>query len=136
MSPSLKKLYIFSLAAALGEKIRKESSDEAVIWRAEKLEEAGKNAINHCKVKVDNNAIKRVYEKISQVCDRKDEHDATEMLSFLLLGLQDLSYYSKGNETLNLIEKRALWFIKLFDPKLEDEEKHEAAYKKYEAWVG
>ena len=135
MTPSLKKLCILGLATGIGNMLRTQSDDNKVIWRAVKLSEAGQQAIDSLPVKIDKSTIRRVTRKIDQVCKDKDIFDVAEMLSFLLLGLFDLQHYCKNNKHLDLVQKRALWFVKLFDPKLDNEEIHAEALRRYEEWV-
>jgi len=133
MTPALKKLCIYGLATGIGEMLQKQSRDEQVQWRALKLAEAGQALIDCCQVKIDRSMISRVEKKIDQVCKNKAQYDVVEMLSFLFLGIQELQHYS-DSERLKTLEKRALWFTRLFDPKLEASV-HELAYKRYERWV-
>jgi hypothetical protein len=58
-----------------------------------------------------------------------------ETLSFLILGLQDLSHYCKDKEPIKSVEDIALNFTTVYDPNLDDEETHAMALKKYEKWI-
>ncbi|MBC8184931.1 hypothetical protein H8E88_27885 [candidate division KSB1 bacterium] len=133
MTPSLKKLCIYGLATGVGEMLQKQSRDEHVQWRALKLAEAGQALIDNCKIKIDSSMVNRVEKKIDQICKNKGQYDVVEMLSFLILGVQELRHYS-DSKRLKTLEKRAIWFTRLFDPKLEASV-HELAYKRYERWV-
>jgi len=133
MNTSIKKLCIFGLATGVGEMLQKQSKDEQVKWRAKKLSEAGQALIDNCKVKVDSSSVKRVRKHIDKVCKDKDQYDVVLMLSFLIFGVQELLHYS-GEERLKTLEKRAIWFTKIFDPKLESSV-HEDAYKQYVKWT-
>ena len=135
MTPSLKKLCIFSLATGLGQMISAQTDDDATRWRAAKLGEAGQNAIDRCHAKVDASRVKQVQEKIAQVCKDGEEFDLVETLSFLLLGLMELQHYSPGDSRIKTLIKRAMWFTRLYDPRLEDDATHEAAYRRFEAWI-
>ena len=77
--------------------------------------------------------VSRVEKKIDEICKNKSQFDAVLVLSFLIYGLQELRHYS-DSERLKTLEKRAIWFTRLFDSKLESEQ-HEQAYEKYEDWV-
>lgn len=135
MNPSLKKLCIFSLAASIGGMLVDQAAKDSIKWRAEKLREAGQAAIDHAHIKIDTNAMKRVEKKIDQVCKNKEYYDVAEMLSFLILGIQDLNHYCKFLESLITLEARALWFLKIFDPKLDQEDVHTEALRRYEEWI-
>ena len=136
MTPALKKLTVFGLAAGVGEMLVEQGSTEQEKWRAQKLWEAGNEAMELCRARVDRSALKRATKKIDQVCEDGNEFDAAEMLSFLLLGLFDLQLYSRNNSGhIDRLIKRTLWFTRLYDPKLDNEDIHAAALKKYERWV-
>ena len=65
----------------------------------------------------------------------QEEFDIYEMLSFLLSGINDLTHYNKNNKDFVLIEKRIIWFMKLFDPKLKQNDIHQKAFEKYNKWI-
>ena len=135
MTPALKKLTIFGLASGVSRSIMQQTADDSIVWRAAKLAEAGQDAIDACHAKVDNSRMRQVLSKIDAVCKDKETFDITTMLSFLVLGVQDLQYYCKDTRLLDVIERRALWFIKFFDPRLEDEELHADAFDRYSKWI-
>ena len=131
---TIKKLCIFCLATGVGQMIIDQTDDDKVAWRALKLSESGQKCIDNCQVKIDSSAVKRVKAKIDQICKHKDEYDIVEMLSFLVYGVQELIMHYSKSEMLENLEKRALWFIKIYDPKFEANV-HEIAYKRYEEWI-
>ena len=144
MSPSLKKLVIFGLAAGIGTMIREqvggfadmtEDEKDLTSWNAEQLNAAGMAAIMKTKCRVDKSKIKQAEKKIDQVCKNKTQFDVAELLSFLFLGLNDLAYYCKDKETIKTVEDAALNFITVFDPNLDDSQIHEEALGKYEGWI-
>lgn len=136
MTPALKKLTIFGLAAGVGEMLVEQGKTDQEKWRAQKLWEAGNGAADACRSKVDRSLLKRAMKKIDQLCEDGNDFDVAEMLSFLLLGLFDLQLYSRNNtDYIDLLIKRALWFTKLYDPKLDNEAIHAAALEKYEQWI-
>jgi len=137
ISASIKKLCIFGLATGVGNMLQNQSKDEQVKWRAKKLSEAGQALINNCKVKVDSSSFRRSKLKIDQVNNDHEQFDVVEKVSFILLGTHELRHYATDDQYINrleLLNKRALWFMKLFDPGFESDV-HETAYQKYYEWT-
>ena len=137
MTPSLKKLCIFGLATGVGQLVLQQTDDDRTAYRAQKLAESGQDAVDKCGIKVDRSMINRVRKKIDQVCIDKTEFDIVEMLSFLFLGLVDLELVCNEKTTalIEPIRKRALWFMRIYDPKLDQEDNHARAMKKYNDWI-
>jgi len=144
MSPSLKKLVIFGLAAGIGNMIQDQvggftdmdpEEKKLTFWNAQELHGAGMAAIMKTKCRVDKSKIKQAEKKIDQVCKNKNQFDVAEMLSFLFLGLNDLGHYCKDKQTIKTVEDAALNFITVFDPNLEDSQIHEEALNKYGRWI-
>ena len=137
MTPSIKKLCIFGLATGVGEMLQKQSRDGQVQWRALKLAQAGQDCIMNCKVKVDSSSFRRAKLKVDQINNDHEQFDVVEKVSFILLGGQDFRHHATDHkyiERLDMLNKRALWFMKLFDPGFESDV-HEVAYQKYIAWT-
>lgn len=112
-----------------------QTDDERVRWRAEKLKDAGSYAIANCRVKVDKTRLRQARKKIESIYLDKTEFDVVLMLSFILCGVQELLHFNKEGKSLSLLEKRLLWFLKYFDPKLTQENKHQQAYERYVEWA-
>ena len=137
MNTSIKKLCIFGLATGVGEMLQKQSDDEQVKWRAKKLSEAGQVLIDNCQVKVDSSSFRRAKLKVDQINNDHERFDVVEKVSFILLGGQELRHYATDNtyiKRLDILNKRAIWFMKLFDPGFESGV-HEIAYQKYIKWT-
>jgi len=137
MNTYLKKLCIFGLATGVGNMLQNQSKDEQVKWRARKLSEAGQALIDTCQVKVDSSSFSRSKLKIDQVNHDHEQFDVLETVSFVLLGTQELRHYATDDQyikRLELLNKRAIWFMKLFDPTFKSKV-HETAYKKYYEWT-
>jgi hypothetical protein len=109
--------------------------EETTIWRSEKLTESGQAAIDKCHAKVDGSRVMQAHKKISEVCKVGEAFDLVETLSFLLLGLMELQHYSPGDSRIKTLIKRAMWFTRLYDPKLEQESAHADAYRRFEQWM-
>lgn len=143
MTPPLKKLVIFGLAAGIGKMVTSqadqmgmdETQKDLVIWNAEQIARAGDAAIDKCHVRVDASRMRQAHKKIDQVCKDGGEFDLVEALSFLFLGLNDLFIFCKDKAIIKAIEDAALNFATIYDPNLEDESIHRAAMKKYEDWL-
>ena len=137
MKPALKKLCLFGLSEGIGKMLINQTDDEKVKWRATKLKEAGNYAIKNCRIKIDKTKLKQTERKIESIYEDQSEFDIITMLSFILCGVNDLFFFSKdkNNKSLLLLEKRLVWFIKYYDPKLENEDIHQKAFKKYYKWV-
>jgi len=150
MSPSQKKILIFALAVGFRDMIIKQLNQtpthlmseqeikdrDMTAWRAIKLAEAGQAAIDkNGYIKVDNSMVRRAKRKINQLYKDGEEFEIVEALSFLLLGLQELQTHCNDTTYIDPIEKRAMWFTKLFDPRLENEDVHANALRRYEAWL-
>ena len=134
MKTPLKKLSLIGMIDSLCASV-KTSESEKVLWRAQKLNEAGQNALNSSKIKITNNLRKRAKEKVEMAYGYQEEFDIYEMLSFLLSGINDLTHHNKNNKDFVLIEKRIIWFMKLFDPKLKQNDIHQKAFEKYDKWI-
>ena len=144
MSPSLKKLCVFGLAAGIGTMIQDQvggftdmdqEEKKLTFWNAQELHGAGMAAILKTKCKIDQSKIRQASEKIDQVCKNKNQFDVAEMLSFLFLGLNDLAYHCRDKQMIKTVEDAALNFITVFDPNLEDSRIHEEALNKYGRWI-
>ena len=134
MNPSTKKLCIFGLATGVANMLVEQSTDERVKWRAQVLAKAGQLAVDKCNIKVDKSKLKQVQVKIDEVCKDKSEFDTVDMLSFLLLGLDDLQANCKDTSIINVMIKRTNWLIQYFDPKLENVDMFDRVLKRYLAW--
>lgn len=135
LTTPLKKLCLFGLAEGLGKMTIDQTDDERVFWRADKLREAGAIALDKSKIKIDKSKIRKVKDKIESVYKNQEEFNIVILLSFILSGIQDLLFYDRKNEILKLLEKRLIWFIKFYDPKLDQEEIHQEAFEKYQKWL-
>jgi len=144
MNTPLKKLCIFGLADGLGNMIAKQVSTdkhtkeydrERIIYRASLLSKAGQEAVDKCHVKKDNNAVKNVKKKIDLLCKNTQEFGVVEMLNILFLGISDLEHFCKDTKYIEPIKKRTLFFMKLYDSKLEQEEIQVEAAEKYDKWI-
>jgi len=144
MNTALKKICIFGLAEGVGTMILKQVDKmddldniqkKVTKENAESLARTGSVAIRTCNVKVDRNMIKRAKKKIDQVCQDGEDFEVAQMLSFLFLGLNDLSLYCKDKEIIQQVEDAALNFTTMYDPNLEDEKIHQAAMEKYQVWM-
>ncbi len=107
---------------------------KVTIENAQALSQAGQKAIESCHVKIDYSKLKKAKEKIDAVCQDGEQFDIAKMLSFLFLGLNDLSHYSK-DKIIKDVEDAALNFVVMYDPNLEDEQIHSEALKKYKEWI-
>jgi len=141
MNTPLKKLCIFGLAAGIGNMIIDQAPkiltgvDLYITFKkAQALSQAGQKAIESCHVRIDHGKLKKAYEKIDEICHNGEQFDIAKMLSFLFLGLNDLSHYSKA-KTIKDVEDAALNFVVMYDPNLEDEQIHSEALKKYKEWI-
>jgi len=133
MNTPLKKLCLIGMIDSLCESI-KNSKNESLLWRTQKLNEASKQALESSKIKTTFNLRKRAKKKVDSAYGYQEEFDVYEMLSFLLVGINDITHYNKKNADFLLVEKRIIWVMKLFDPKLEQEKIHQKAYNKYKKW--
>ncbi len=141
MNTPLKKLCIFGLAAGIGNMIIDQAPKmvtgvelNTTVENAQELSQAGQKAIESCHVKIDYSKLKKAKEKIDAVCQDGEQFDIAKMLSFLFLGLNDLSLYNK-DKIIKDVENAALNFVAMYDPNLEDEQIHCEALKKYEEWI-
>lgn len=135
MTPATKKLTLYGLAVGLHSVVmRQEPTDDAHAWRALKLAEVGQAAIDNCKSRVDKSRLREVKKKIDELLGGAEELEIVGLLSFLLCGVSDLDSHTSGNLYLDAVGKRALWFMELFDPKLDKTELYEQAAGRYEIW--
>ena len=140
MKTPLKKLLIYGLASGVGLAIkqqedRKKDPDLYATYRAKLLSDAGQAAVDVCRTTYNKSRQRQVKRKIDQICKDGEAYDIVEMLSFLILGIQELQHFCKDTSLIDVVEKRAVWFTKLYDPKLDNEEKHIIAYQRYEKWI-
>jgi len=133
MKAPLKKLCIFSLSAAIGEKLMNESKDIQIKIHGKLLADFGKIAVKNCHVKVDMSKLKISAQKIYEVCGGTDL-DASEMLSFLICGLHDLLVFCKDTRIIDMIFKRACAFVRYLSVE-SDSDVHVSAHKKYIEWI-
>ena len=141
MSPSLKKLIIFSLAEGIGDMVIDQCAEpdgiarSVILVNASNLKSAGARALSTCHSKVDSSVMRRASSVLDSVCKDKDLFDISEMLSFLFLGLADLAHHCNDKDAIKDVEDAALNFITVYDPNLDDDETHARALEKYERWV-
>ena len=145
MTPSLKKLCIFSLAMTIGAKAREiistaqdiyEIDRGLILVNASALEAAGTRAMATCGwISLDGSRIKQIYRKIYTGLEHGQDSSVSEMLSFLFAGLNDLAHHCRDKSIIKSVEDAALNFMTVFDPNLEDEATHEAAMVRYEKWA-
>lgn len=91
-----------------------------------------KKALEKCNVKIDNSMFARAAKKINEaaIVQHYESFDILEVLSFLFLGLNDLS----SDKNSKAVEDAVLNFITMYDPNLENDDLHQIALKKYEEW--
>lgn len=131
MTPSTKKVCIYGLITALGEKTFNESKDDQIKTHAKMLIDFGKIAVMTCHAKVDNNKIKAAGKKIYEACHGTNLK-VVEMLSFLFYGLHDLARHSKNNTLNDILLKRISAFIRYFG---ESDNVYELTDSKYMEWI-
>lgn len=144
MTPALKKVCIFSLAAGIGKMINSQihkfdMDDERrklTVWNANQIAIAGEKALKKCEIKIDNSRLKQSTKKINEAAIQQndDSFDVLETLSFLFCGLNDISLYSDEIYIKN-VEDAALNFMVMYDPNLEKDDIHAIAVDKYERWI-
>ena len=151
MTPSLKKLCIFGLAAGFDEIIIKQINDPSmlkkyygdlsreevgtVIWNANLIGATGRAALDQCHAKKDKSKIRQAKRKIEEAVEHYQQVDITKLLSFLFCGLSELNHFCNEKNIIQPVSDAVLNYITLHDPNLEDERTHEAALNAYERWV-
>ena len=145
MKPSLKKVCIFSLAAGIGKMINSQihkfdMDDERkklTLWNANQIAIAGEKALMKCGIKIDNSRLKQSTKKINEAAIQQNDNsfDVLETLSFLFLGLNDITHYSKNKTYIKDVEDAALNFMVMYDPNLEKDDVHIIAAEKYQRWI-
>jgi len=138
MNPSVKVFSILSLSAAVGKILSETKGDGRIIYRGQKLYEAGLNATGAYPFPaLKKSKVKQIERKVDDVCAHGQDINIIETLSFLIIGLTDIR--SKVNVRnwfyLDPVLKRVQWCMDLFTGKYSNEDIHESAYAKYEAWV-
>jgi hypothetical protein len=142
MKTSLKKACIYSLAAGLGKMVMNqihkfdlmdEEKKKLVIWNANQIAIEGEKALKYCTVKLDGSMLNRASKKITEaaIVQHDNSFEILEVLSFLFLGLNDLS----SDKNAKAVEDAVLNFMTIYDPNLENESLHQIALKKYERWT-
>ena len=142
MKTPLKKACIFSLSAGLGKMVMSQihqfnlADDEKkklIVWHSNQIAIAGEKALKNCNVKIDKSMLKQASKKITEaaIVQHDNSFEILEVLSFLFLGLNDLSSDKNSKQ----VEDAVLNFMTMYDPNLENEDLHKIALKKYERWV-
>ena len=149
MTPKIKKLTVLALAASFGNLI-KDQIDEALpditdqerellLWHCDQITKAGNKAYNKVcgGIKRDKSTLKASAGKILEAIGGSFAViDMTRMLSFLVMGLDELEHYCKQHrEVIREAADATRGFITLWDPNFEDEETHAAAMADYERWI-
>lgn len=151
MTPSLKKLCIFGLAAGFDKIIINQINDpemlekyygdlaqdelNTIIWNANLIGSTGQTALDKCDIKKDKSKIRQAKRKIEEAVEHYQQVDMTKILSFLFCGLSELNHYCHEKDIIQPVSDAVLNYITLHDPNLEDEDTHEAAFNAYEKWV-
>ena len=149
MRTPLKKACIFGLACGLGEivfkQIVKDSSGKAInqdeqvlIDNAILLTEQGQEVLNNSHIKKDRSLVRDVDRNIDRLVRSRDEFNIVELLSVLLLGVQDLEHYANYPDALKELSCTIQNLIYAYNAKennTEDDE-HEVAYARYQKWIG
>ena len=137
MNPATKSLALFSMTTAMGHFLANSTGSDALKWRGQKLYEAGFTAAKKYKTtKIGKSRLRQVDRKIDEAFPSDESLNILENLSFLLMGMVDLSGHSKNKSRTNidLVYKRLVWCIRLLDPKREDHKIHDRAWKKFTKW--
>lgn len=135
MTPSLKKLTILGLATGIAQMLLDQSDDAKVHWRSQVLYQASQLAVDKCNVTVDKSRLRQAQVKIDEVCLDGQDFDIVDMLSFLLIGLDDLQTHCKDISMINVMIKRTNWLLQYFDPKLESAKIFEDVHGRYLEWI-
>ena len=136
MNTATKKICLFALAIGVADMIieqtpKTDKGYDKIIWRAKKLREAGKLTLDKCHVKKDMNAVRKAKKYTDVLWKNSVTFNVLEVMSFLFAGLNDLAHYGADVE---LLEKRVLWFLKLYKGSLDDEDLNGRMMKQYEDW--
>ena len=135
MTPSVKKLCIYSLTVGLGQKIKEETEDEVLQYRMQKLQESGQYAVDTCFGTIDNSRIKQIKKKIDHVYKGAERVDILDMLLFLLTACTDLEESGCKDISLEVIIRRLLWCLQLFDPKMDNTDRYIKTQQLYKEWI-
>jgi len=148
MKTPLKKACVLSLSAALGEivynqvdqdgnEVALKKDEQVLIDNAILLHTCGQKALTKANVKKDRRMQNRAAQQIDRLVKARDEFNIVELLSVLLLGVQDFLHYDKNNELLKELEQIIEKLIYAYNPKYlnDEDEEHEIAYNRYIEWT-
>lgn len=135
MTTSEKKLLILGLCSGLGDMLMTQTMDDEVFRHARRFKTLADRAIGACHIRITHQMLKRIKDKLSEVYTNGTEFNVVEVLSLCILGLMDLQHYSGEGTPVDAVLTHAMYFTKLWDPKLQDEDSHSAAVRKYRDWL-
>jgi len=151
MTPSLKKLVIFGLAAGIGPIIRDQINDpdkkvkyfadlsqdeiKLLLWHCSNIETAGKTAMDKTKAKKDNSKMRQAERKIIEAAGTLGEIDVLRMLSFLFLGLTELELYCNDKDMIKEVREVTTGMMTFWDPNLELDDTHSEAHEQFARWI-
>ena len=136
MNIKYRTLLLLSLADGIGKMLIEQGETPEIKWRALKMQESASRILVTQKTKITKPGMRLIRSKIDAFCKDKHQFDLVEALSFLILGISDLMVYKRSNGPLYTpLLKRIVWFTKLFDTKLDEEETHTRAMGRYEQWI-
>lgn len=137
MNTSVKKILIFALADGIASAVLAQSEEDDAKWRAKKLKESATHAIKKTGVTITQRTVRKLERKIENLNMNDGKFNIITALSLCLLGLMELQHYANrtARSYIDPVLRRTMWFIKLYDPKLEDEELHAKAMHKYIEWL-
>jgi hypothetical protein len=132
----LKLICLFCLLAGAGERIIKNSKNKKEKKIAGGLVKLGQKLLDKSGIKLNEKIILSVYQNIARVYPNDYNPAPLEVISFVFFGIFEIYIGTGLNKYLDLLIPVFIRALKVYDPKLNNEQVHTKAMLKYLSWQG